>query len=394
VTTRVELARAIPDDLIGEVRDKLAYASEALASYEIGEAGAYVDLTLADEARAGEVVAKVRRVIDGLVTGHREVDRHEIYRNAVTPPWQGPVWEALLSAGLVSPEGPGQVSLIGGAAIVAEALDARFAAMARADFGATLHQYPTMLSMEAMDRCHYFASFPHHVTFAPHLREDVESLEEVGRAPGHGEGYPFLAHLRPPRHVLSPAICFHTYLAFADRTIAGPQTVTARGRCFRYEAGNFTSLARLWDFTLREIVFVGPAPWVAARREQAIAACGRLVEELGLDAWIETANDPFFLGNAVARRYFQRVSRTKYELQLSLPSEGGPRPGSGSSIAAASFNLHGDFFGRSFGIGDPSGVASTACVGFGVERWTYALFAQLGPDVARWPERARRALGL
>jgi seryl-tRNA synthetase len=224
------------------------------------------------------------------------------------------------------------------------------------------------------------------VTFAPHLREDVDSLRAVSAAPQHDE-HAFLEHLRPPRHVLSPAICFHTYLGLADRQLDGPRTVTAVGRCFRYESSNFTTLERVWDFTLREIIFVGPKGWVEERRERALAETQRLVEELGLDGWIETASDPFFVNNFVAKRFFQLMTRTKYELQLGLPADG-------RSLAAASFNLHQDFFGKSFGIAIDGGFAATGCVGFGLERWVWALFCQLGPAIAAWPASVRRALAL
>ncbi len=384
---RVALDRPIPAELRAEVTEKLAYASESLGSFAIDPEGRHVDFTVVGGGSAEEVGAKVRRLVDGLVKGHRAVDKHILYSHRVTPPHGEPVWDALVERGHVFAEGPGQVSLLGDAFRVAEALDRRLATIFRDELGAEEHQYPTMLSMAALDRCHYFATFPHHVTFAPHLREDVEVLGEVGRAREHGEGYPFLEHLRPPRHVLSPALCFHTYLAFADRPLAGPRVVTTKGRCFRYEARNFATLERVWDFSMREVIFLGSTELVTAQREKVVGITRRLVEELGLDAWIETANDPFFVNDAVTRRYFQLVAQTKYELRLALPE--------GRSVAAASFNLHNDFFAKSFGITSAGGApAATACVGFGFERWVWALFSQLGPDLAGWPARARRAIGL
>jgi hypothetical protein len=149
------------------------------------------------------------------------------------------------------------------------------------------------------------------------------------------------------------------------------------------------TLERLWEFSLREIIFVGPQAWVDAQRRVALEATAALVEEIGLDSWIETANDPFFVTNFAAQRFFQLGSQTKYELRLGLPYAGKDH-----SVAAASFNLHNDFFGRSYGISLSPEFAFTGCVGFGLERFVWALFAQFGPVSKDWPARARIALGL
>ena len=56
------------------------------------------------------------------------------------------------------------------------------------------------------------------------------------------------------------------------------------------------------------------------------------------------------------------------------------------TVAAASFNLHERFFGESFDIrlldGQP---AASACVAFGLERWTLAFLAAHGTNARRWP---------
>jgi hypothetical protein len=114
----------------------------------------------------------------------------------------------------------------------------------------------------------------------------------------------------------------------------------------------------------------------------------KLADALELAGWVETANDPFFIGRFAAKRYFQLLTRAKLELRLELPYSGG-------SLAAASFNVHEQFFGRAFGITDLEGQPrTTGCLGVGVERWVWVLFAQHGPRVAAWPKQVRERLGL
>src|SRR6185295_18595838 len=96
-----------------------------------------------------------------------------------------------------------------------------FARAATEELGAEPHQYPTLIDAATLDRCQYFTAFPHHLTFAPHVREELLAIEEVASSSAQSEQR-FVAQLAPPTHLLSPAVCFHTYLWFKDRPLAGP----------------------------------------------------------------------------------------------------------------------------------------------------------------------------
>ena len=61
--------------------------------------------------------------------------------------------------------------------------------------------------------------------------------------------------------------------------------------------------------------------------------------------------------------------------------------------ACCSFNYHQDKFGQAFDIRTADGnVAHTACLGFGLERVTMALFKTHGFDPAAWPAAVRAQL--
>jgi seryl-tRNA synthetase len=63
--------------------------------------------------------------------------------------------------------------------------------------------------------------------------------------------------------------------------------------------------------------------------------------------------------------------------------------------ACCSFNYHRDLFGRAWKIETADGTpAHSACVGFGVERITLALFKHHGFAVDQWPGKVRGVLGL
>ncbi|HEY3818988.1 MAG TPA: hypothetical protein VGL81_17580 [Polyangiaceae bacterium] len=379
----VGLARPVPADLRTDVHERLAHAASGILAHAIAADGTSVTIDLADDAVAEVAAARVAELVDTMTARHREAPRVVVHEHRLTPLRTAAVWDELAAAGIVSLEGPGLATLAGEAVEVVEAFDRLLLAVARGTYGARLRQYPTLIATEALDRAHYFASFPHHATFALRVRDDLDAVVGVAQRPEARAGL-----LAEPSHILSPAVCFHAYVELRDRPLAEPLVLTARGRCFRWESRNFATLERLWDFGMREVIFVGAEKWVEEGRRAWVEETAKLIDSLHLDAWIETANDPFFAQNFVAQRYFQRVSHTKYELRLSLPYA------PGRSLAAASYNLHRDYFGRSFGIVDGGGFAHTACVGFGLERVAWALFAQHGPRVEDWPGAVRRVLSL
>jgi seryl-tRNA synthetase len=61
--------------------------------------------------------------------------------------------------------------------------------------------------------------------------------------------------------------------------------------------------------------------------------------------------------------------------------------------AVGSFNVHHDKFGAMFDIrSDDGAVAHTACIGYGLERVTMALFRTHGLETGDWPADVRARL--
>ena len=140
--------------------------------------------------------------------------------------------------------------------------------------------------------------------------------------------------------------------------------------------GSFALLDAVWAaggtaFDTAHSYGAGEKERVLAMRSKSIELFWKLVEILDLSARIETASDPFFSTEFKSLRYFQMLNDLKYELLLPVKAD--------RQIAAASFNYHEHFFGNKFDIktaGDEP--AHTACTAFGLERFAYALLAQIG----------------
>lgn len=167
--------------------------------------------------------------------------------------------------------------------------------------------------------------------------------------------------------------------------IKNPYVITTKGRCFRYESNNLNSNTRLWDFTMREIVFIGTEEAVETLRQQSMQFVRDLVEILKLNCFIETASDPFFI-DIKNKEYFQLITKVKYELRMNIPFNN-------TSIAVASFNSHGNHFGRSYHITSKTGTyVNTGCTAFGIERWVYAFLSQYGLDMSLWPKKMKQLI--
>ena len=247
---------------------------------------------------------------------------------------------------------------------------------------------PTLIPDRVLARCDYFRSFPHYVTFASHLREDVKVIDAFRARHQTAEEVDSsaIADMDRPQACLSPAVCYHVYHLYENRTVPAFGTVYGIcGKCFRFESSNLSDLRRLWDFTMREVVFLGARNEVLAARDRSIEMMSDFLDGHRLAGEIRTASDPFFIApDAVSKTYFQLSSDSKFEVSLMLPG--------GERTAVGSHNYHSDFFGRAFHTEVEGGSPMhSVCVAFGLERWLYAFLQQHGSIPACWPDPVRKA---
>jgi seryl-tRNA synthetase len=378
----VEAAVQIPDHLVGQVQSKLAYVDEAITGAKVSADGTTITLQL----QGGEDVQieeKVQRVVREMADGAMKPKIEVLEDFSDRPVFfdQDPITE-LLASGEVMEE---EVGVFVFGPLVSRLIDffeSRFLMLAD-HFDAQPYRFPTLISAKFLDRVDYFSSFPHSLTFASHLREDLDIINQFAEnAAYEGDGLNAPAEFFSKINaLLSPAVCYHLYFSLADHPLPGGKLVaTAVSNCFRYESTNLTSMERLWNFTMREVIFVGPKDFVLENRQKSREFMQKIFEEIGLVYHVETANDPFFVGEFRKQAAFQSAFQLKYEIRASLPFKD-------STLAVGSYNYHQDFFGRHLDITLPDGSPiHTGCTAFGLERMAYAFLAQFGFDQTRWPK--------
>ncbi|MFC9606470.1 hypothetical protein ACFTTN_23820 [Streptomyces niveus] len=261
-------------------------------------------------------------------------------------------------------------------------LDDRIRRIAVDQFSALSYRYPTLVSTEVLRKAGYLDSFPQFLMTASRFHSDTDAYQDFasGLATADHQSNFIDSFSEHSGYCLPPTMCYHTYHQYTGQEIgATGAVVTSRGKSFRFESRYHHSLERLWDFTIREIVFLGSRETVVEERQKFMDAACALMTELRLAGHVEVANDPFFSNEMTAERVMvQRVLEMKYELRLPVAG--------GRTAAVGSFNIHGSNFGEAFGMTLPTGgPAHSACVGFGLERLAYAFLCRHGADPADWP---------
>jgi hypothetical protein len=383
----------IPVFLIHDVQSKLAYVDEAILGGVVSPDGDEIVLDLSsnlDGLLEVRLTEKVQRLVESMARGaiKPKIKILEDFMDRVTPYKSDPEVE-LLARGEMSQEDIGIFSLGPLMSRLIDYFETRFLWLADT-FQARPYRFPTLIPAKLLGRINYFRAFPHYLSFVTHLREDLDVIDAFAQSAfcdEHGLNAP-LDSFAPFPALLSPAVCYHLYFALADKPLPGGQlAATAVGHCYRYESTNLASLERLWNFSLREVIFVGSKDFVLQNREIGRERMKGVLEEIGMAYRVESATDPFFVGEFRKQVAYQTAFQLKFEVRARLPFKD-------STLAVGSYNYHQDFFGRSLNITLPDGSpAHTGCIGFGLERMAYAFIAQFGFDKKKWPESVRKGIG-
>jgi seryl-tRNA synthetase len=243
-------------------------------------------------------------------------------------------------------------------------------------------RFPPVISNETTEQSGYMRSFPQllgvvHAFTGDHCqhRQLLEDIEN------HCD---WTYHLSSAGVVLTPAACYPVYGVVAGTLPEGGRLVDVSSYCFRHEPS--PDPARMQSFRMREFVRIADPQTVQDWHSQWLIRGQEFLHSIGLVPVLAPANDPFFGPGGRLLAMSQQEQCLKYELLVSTSLQ---EP----TTAIISINYHQDHFGHDFHIFTADGnVAHTACIGFGLERITLALFRAHGFDVTTWPVEVRGKL--
>ena len=292
--------------------------------------------------------------------------------------------EALFAHGLLTPTGVD--GLYVGNGIYEDVLEAigRLITEAGRDQNAEVMRFPPGMNRAAFERSGYLRGFPNLVgtvhSFCGDEHEHRRLLECVAT------GDTWSAGQAMTDIVLTPAACYPAYPIVAARGPIPPGglTIDLTSFCFRREPS--VDPGRQQMFRQREYLRIGSPDSVMQFRETWMARAMDLAGRLGLVAELDVANDPFFGRAGRLMADSQRQQKLKFELLIPVGTPDRP-------TACTSFNYHGDHFGEIWGLVSTDATpVHTACVGFGMERLTLALFRAHGFEPKSWPRPVCEAL--
>jgi seryl-tRNA synthetase len=372
-------------DYLSQVRYALAFLSEDVVSYDLSEEKGNLSI----EFHPTTDVQSMRTRLDQLLHryDHREFGmKSVVYFENKRELSLFDAWEGMLERRWATPVGEGHVILRGPAAQLMALVDHKVQTIFVKEFRAELEFFPSTIKSETLDRCHHFTSFPEHMDFVAHLRQDLQVLSSFSEACRESRWTPNLHDGNMSLHdfAVSPSCCYHAYEGMEGWELEKPgRCITAILNCHRYEGANHKYLSRLRAFTMREVIWVGQPSFVISSRARAEQLICAWAKDWDLTCTFETANDMFFTEDFAVKASFQRQQEAKRELRMYVPSEG-------ASISVFSSNFHSMTFGKAFGITVGGKPAASACVGWGCERWVYALLSQFGFQIEKWPAGLKR----
>jgi seryl-tRNA synthetase len=389
----LDLSREVDHEVAGDIEKESVFVSPYIDRIFVNADGKTARVVTKPGADLNEVKEKSQRFLDVMV---KQVTGFEIKVFIDTKrkdhgPYHIGVNDELVKRGWMHDYGKGQVAYSGPLLRLAQLMNEKAGELYRKAFDAKDSHFPAMVDADTLHKCGYFDSHPNAVTFLGNVVEDFDAIEEFRRANSCSEGalIPKQEHIHIDGMCLNPAACFPCYPTLAGQDFEEGKAYTWLGRVFRYESRNINGLDRLYEFNVRELVFVGSEEYVRECRAKALPLVEELASFMDIDCQVQTATDPFFATVSAAKKFWQAAQEVKNEIKIPALSNDGTK----KMLACGSINLHGNFFGKRFGFTCANGEpAQTGCVGLGIERWMLAAFTQHGFDPLRWPEAVRNRI--
>ena len=252
--------------------------------------------------------------------------------------------------------------------------------------GATEEIYPSTIKTSTLIKSKYLKSFPQHAYFVAPSKVDqkiLKKLNNYGVNSKNKKGIPnnVLGQLD---HSLCPSACYPFFEAGENKELP-IQMVTSLVNCHRFEVSDVKHLQRLQSYWVREIIFYNNQKNNQKNLSNFMKWINKTLVRWEINFEISTANDPFFLdvGRKVVK--FQSAQNLKHELLLNYNNN--------KKIAVGSFNNHLNHLTNAFKFKSKRKIPHTsACIGFGIDRFLYALFWQLGININKWPKKIKKDL--
>jgi seryl-tRNA synthetase len=384
----IDLGKEIDDELESEIIKESVFVSESLQSLKVknNKIEIEIEILYKEESEIQLVKKKVEKFIAAIAKGHRPVPENSYVEKENNANFiDDDIFETLLELNWVSEIGGGYLAFSGPALNLFNFIDQKISSVYNHNFPIEERHFPALISSNILAKSGYFDSHPNNVSFATHLKNDFDIIENFRKKYGNETNMNDLPieSVATPHTCLNPAACLPSYFVLENQQLKTNLAWSWLGKVFRHEAKNITGLERLWEYNVREIVFIGDKNFVLEKKQEIIPIICNILDVLGLNYRIVSSTDPFFATVSAVRKFWQKSTQAKLEIKLQVHSELSPKS---TEVAAGSINYHDSIFGAKFNIkAIDNEIATSACVGLGIERIMLACFAQHGVKPDKWP---------
>lgn len=309
----------------GQLKYVMAFIDEQIQDIRLENGSIHIRH---ESPKGNEAIAeRVRKLIDRFSQGDFGFKENILFEHRTATPYNQDIIAELTERKIIKVLEPGLFIFREPFSSLMRFLDYSFVTKIGGRFeGMKEEHYPAVIHAETLNKTNHFTSFPEHIHFLSHLREDLDVIEAFSQSirdiGGWKDEAPLDqdANLAKPRFTMNPSTCYHCYEGLQNEILEGEGViVTAISKCHRFESRNHTDFGRLLDFSMREIIFVGKPDFVKENRLRAIEYLKELAVEWNVDSMLEIANDPFFTNDFQVKASFQRNQEMKYELRLTIP---------------------------------------------------------------------------
>ena len=312
VDTVIDLPKQVAQEIADDIEKESVFVSTDIERIAVLPCRTKANVQIKATANFDEVADKATRYLNVMSRQMTGFDVKVFMENERqdTGEYVSGVNEKLVELGWLHDYGKGQVAYAGPVLKLARLINETAGKLYEQHFNVVEGHYPSFIDADTLHKCGYFDSHPNNVTFVGNVIEDFDALEEFRQANSCSEG----ALLPPSEHIhqdgmcLNPAACFPAYPTLSGRKIDEDGHVMSwLGRVFRYESRNICGLDRLYEFNVREIVFVGTDEYVRGCRTKALPLVEELASTFDLDMKLQTATDPFFATVSAAKKFYQQA---------------------------------------------------------------------------------------
>jgi seryl-tRNA synthetase len=284
-------------------------------------------------------------------------------------------YDGLVKHGLILPTGV--AGTFGRGSVFEHVVDAFNAAVdtLAIEDNAQAVMFPPIIDRTILEDVEYLDSFPQLAGIVHSFAgKELQARELAARVKS---GEPWSDFFTQTDVALTPAACYPVYPMLRGLLPSGGRTISLTGWVFRHEPS--PEPTRMQSFRCRELIRAGSADDVLTWRDAWLQRGVAFMQRLGLAATSDVAADPFFGRGGRMMAANQIDMKLKFEVLVPVISADNP-------TACCSFNFHQDKFASKFDIKTVDGqVATSACLGFGLERCVMALFQTHGFDPGAWP---------